>query len=85
MLSVETPDTLNCLVNKVFPITVVIPAKVETPATINCPVVVVPTTSNTSLGAEVPIPTVPTFVVASYEYVNPTSTKRGSVSLLLGR
>ena len=31
--NVDTPDTLNCSVNKVFPVTVVIPAKVDTPTT----------------------------------------------------
>ena len=30
--NVETPETFSCLVNKVGPVTVVIPAKVETPA-----------------------------------------------------
>ena len=30
---VETPDTFSCLENKVIPVTVVIPANVETPLT----------------------------------------------------
>ena len=30
---VETPDTFTCFANKVFPVTVVIPANVDTPTT----------------------------------------------------
>ena len=38
------PETLNCLANSVGPVTVVIPAKVETPETLNWFVNVVPVT-----------------------------------------
>ena len=35
LLNVETPDTLNCLVNNVAPVTVVMPANVDSPVTFN--------------------------------------------------
>ena len=33
-MAVTTPETLSCLANNVVPVTVVIPAKVETPTTL---------------------------------------------------
>ena len=35
VVAVTTPETSTCLANKVVPVTVVIPANVETPATLN--------------------------------------------------
>ena len=48
-LKVATPDTFNCFVNNVSPVTVVIPANVETPVTFKAPVVVPPETNIPSL------------------------------------
>ena len=45
VVAVTTPDTFNCFVNKVLPVTVVIPAKVETPATLKLSKFVWPSTS----------------------------------------
>ena len=44
-LKVETPIVLNCFVNKVLPVTVVIPAKVETPEILTLSNSVCPSTS----------------------------------------
>ena len=46
--NVDTPDTLNCFANKVVPVTVVIPAKVETPATLRLSKFVCPSTSSST-------------------------------------
>ena len=36
-VNVEIPETLSCLVNSVDPVTVVMPAKVESPTTLRVP------------------------------------------------
>ena len=44
LLKVDTPDTFNCFVNNVSPVTVVIPANVDNPVTFKVLVSVFPLT-----------------------------------------
>ena len=67
--NVDTPATFNCFANKVLPVTVVIPAKVATPAWTLIP----PVLTRIPCRAVI-IPTESIFVTSSYVNVPPIDT-----------